>query len=114
MCRSGGNFGIAGKLPFEGTYTGNHHYISSEFRHTSKNFEGGLPKTYFREKHCFLKKRVEIWVFDGINMLLLNEACVKKAVSLITLFAHSCETLKNISHGYMITDSPEPCTVGLR
>jgi hypothetical protein len=36
-------------------YTGNQYYINSEFRHTSKNFEGGLPK-HFREKHCFLKK----------------------------------------------------------
>jgi hypothetical protein len=36
-------------------YNGNHHYISSEFRHTSKNLEG-VTKTYFIEKHCFLKK----------------------------------------------------------
>ncbi len=27
----------------------------------------GLTKEYFREKHCFLKKKkgVEIWAFDG-------------------------------------------------
>jgi hypothetical protein len=33
-------------------YTGNHHYISSEFRHTSKNFEGGLPKHILEKNFC--------------------------------------------------------------
>jgi hypothetical protein len=65
MCRSlanGGNCGTAGKLPFWRTfspksiYTGNHHYISSEFRHTSKNFEGGLPKHILEKNTVFWKK----------------------------------------------------------
>ncbi len=43
-------------------YTGLQYYIYFDFRQTSKNFEGaGATKTYFREKHCFLKKGVEIW-----------------------------------------------------
>jgi hypothetical protein len=29
----------------------------SEFSHTSKNFEGGLPKNILEKTHCFLKKR---------------------------------------------------------
>jgi hypothetical protein len=29
----------------------------------------GLTKEYLREKHCFLKKGVEIWAFDGISFL---------------------------------------------
>ncbi len=36
-------------------YTGNHHFISSEFRHTSKNFEGGLPK-HILEKNTVFKR----------------------------------------------------------
>jgi hypothetical protein len=27
-------------------YTGNHHYISSEFKHTLKNFEGGYQNIF--------------------------------------------------------------------
>jgi hypothetical protein len=38
-------------------YTGLHYHIYSEFRHTSKNFEGGLPKNIL-EKTLFYEKRV--------------------------------------------------------
>jgi hypothetical protein len=34
-------------------YTGNHHYISAEFRHTSKNLEGGLPKHILEKNTVF-------------------------------------------------------------
>jgi hypothetical protein len=40
-------------------YTGNHHYISFEFQFTADippKILRGVTKTYFREKHCFLKK----------------------------------------------------------
>jgi hypothetical protein len=33
-------------------YPGNHHDISPEFRHTSKNFEGGITK-HILEKNTF-------------------------------------------------------------
>ncbi len=62
-------------------YTENHHYISSQFKHTSKNFEGGLPKHILEilEKNTvFWKKGVEIWAFDGIPLFLyLLNRCSK-------------------------------------
>ncbi len=30
-----------------------------------QKFWGGLTEEYFREKHCFIKKGVEIWAFEG-------------------------------------------------
>ncbi len=44
---------------------GLHFHIYSEFRHTSKNFEGGLPKNILEKNTVFWKKGVEIWAFDG-------------------------------------------------
>ncbi len=40
-------------------------HIYSEFRHTSKNFEGGLPKNILEKNTVYWKKGVEIWAFDG-------------------------------------------------
>jgi hypothetical protein len=37
-------------------YTGLHFYKYSEFRHTSKNFEGGLPKNISEKNTVLLKK----------------------------------------------------------
>ncbi len=36
--------------------------------HTSKNFEGGAAKTYFRENHYFPKKGVKTWAFDYTSL----------------------------------------------
>ncbi len=46
-------------------YTGLHNHIYSEFIHTSKNFEGGLPRNILEKTTVFRKKGVEIWAFDG-------------------------------------------------
>jgi hypothetical protein len=44
----------------------------SEFIHTSKNFEGGLPKQILEKNTVFCKKGVEIWAFDGIKIVFLT------------------------------------------
>ncbi len=46
-------------------WTGLHYHIYSEFRHNSKNFEGGLPKNILQKNTVLWKKGVEIWAFDG-------------------------------------------------
>ncbi len=48
----------------------------------------GLTKEYFREKHCFLKKGVEIWSFDGTYITVTGN----KLLSLI-----SCEVSPSLS-----------------
>jgi hypothetical protein len=44
----------------------------SEFRHTSKNFEGGLPRHILEKNTVLWKKAVEIWAFDGIYTVQQN------------------------------------------
>ncbi len=46
-------------------YTGLQYHIYSDFRQTSKNFEGGLPKHILEKNTVFWKKGVEVWAFDG-------------------------------------------------
>ena len=53
-------------------FTGNYHYISSEFKHTSKNLRV-ITKIYFREKHCFLKKgfrNMGVWRYTLISLFV--------------------------------------------
>jgi hypothetical protein len=40
------------------------HTVYSDFRQTSKNVEGGLPKHILEKNTVFRKKGVEIWAFD--------------------------------------------------
>jgi hypothetical protein len=47
-------------------YTGLQYHIDSDFRQTSKNFEGGLLKHILEKNTVFGKKGVEIWAFDGM------------------------------------------------
>ncbi len=42
------------------------YHIYSEFIHTSKNFEGRLPRHILEKTTVFRKKGVEIWAFDGM------------------------------------------------
>ncbi len=49
-------------------YTGLHYHIYSEFIHTSKIFEGGLPRHILEKTTVFRKKGVEIWAFDGSSL----------------------------------------------
>ncbi len=46
-------------------YTGLQYHICSEFIHTSKNIEGGLPRHVLEKTTVFRKKGVEIWAFHG-------------------------------------------------
>ncbi len=50
---------------------GLHFHIDSEFRHTFKNFEGGLPKNILEKNTVLWKKGVEIWAFDGMAMSVM-------------------------------------------
>ncbi len=60
---------VRGKVRFksicclEGIECGLHFHIYSEFRHTSKNFEGGLQKTIFEKNTVLWKKGVNMGVW---------------------------------------------------